>query len=129
MFLAQIVAPGIPDWAMLAGIVWLVCDKLFTVLKKRGVDLPLIAKSINQMTEDITGLKVDMSEVKTKTTRLDESHHGNFSKNEDGTYKWHNAKYITDKIRATDDEVSALKLQLNELHGLCTLIKEKLDSN
>ena len=128
MFLAQAVVPSIPDGLMLLGVVWLVGDKLFTVLKKRGVDLPLIASSINKITEDVSGLKADMTIVKQDVHNLDESHHGAFSRNDDGSFKWHNAKYITDKIRDTDNEVGALKLQINEVHGLCTMIKEKLDN-
>lgn len=129
LYLSQTIVPSLPDWAdwiILAGLGWFLLDKVLSGLKSRGVDLVKMTKDVNDIVDEVKSVKEDMLDVKVKVSRLDESHHGALAMSADG-YKWHNAKHITDKIKDTDRQISALKGDVHDIREICDYIKKSLD--
>ena len=128
MFLAQSIITWIPDSVLIGAAVLLAFDKILSLFKSRGIDLPLLATTISEMSEAVHGLNEGIIKLNTLANEQAEFNKTTYAKYDDGSYRWTNS-VIVQKQKDTDNEINALKLQVNEVHCVCTLIKERVCEN
>jgi len=105
MFLTQSIVEWIPDEMMILGVLMLIGDRIMGFAKSKGIDPEAVTKNSHEILTYVNNLKEVNDEMLTLIKALDESHHNQIARNEDGTFKWHNQKYLKDKIKSIESHI------------------------
>jgi len=128
LILLQTMLPAVPDNILVVLSVILGADKLLSMLGRNKINLPLMLEKIVEISSVVDQLKKDVDEVKDDTHKLDKSHHDTFARNEDGSFKWHNHKYIQDKIKNIEQKMYDFDKKTDDMISIVRSLKDDLGS-